>query len=212
MSRKLKEKADAVLATERGTIHKARGADVSIALAYPNTYHVGMSNLGVHQIYSVLNARPDTVCERVFLPDDEDIEEYRKTGTKLFTLESKRPVKDFDVLAFSVSFEQDYLNILQILDLSGIPIDKKDRTEDDPLVMLGGICSFFNPEPLADFFDVILVGEGEEMAGEFVDVYRKTDSKNREDVLRAASIVPGVYVPDFYDVIYEGNIIRAEET
>ncbi len=168
MSRKLKEKADALLAAERGTVHKARGAQVEIVLAYPNTYHVGMSNLGVHQIYSLLNRREDTACERVFLPDEEDIEDYYKTGTKLFTLESKRPVKEFDILAFSVSFEQDYLNILEILRLSGIPLAQEERTDEDPLVLLGGICSFFNPEPLADFFDIVIVGEGEEVMGEFV--------------------------------------------
>ena len=202
MSRKLKEKADALLAAERGTVHKARGVQVELVLAYPNTYHVGMSNLGVHQIYSLLNRREDTACERVFLPDEEDIEDYYKTGTKLFTLESKRPVKEFDILAFSVSFEQDYLNILEILRLSGIPINKLERTDDDPLVVLGGICSFFNPEPLADFFDIAIVGEGEEVVGEFVDAYRESREKGRLEMLRAVGRVPGVYVPEFYHIIY----------
>jgi len=202
MSRKLKEKADALLAAERGTVHKARGAQVELVLAYPNTYHVGMSNLGVHQIYSILNRREDTACERVFLPDEEDIEDYYKTGTKLFTLESKRPVKEFDILAFSVSFEQDYLNILEILRLSGIPLNKEERTDDDPLVVLGGICSFFNPEPLADFFDIAIAGEGEEVVGEFVDAYRESREKGRLEMLRAVGRVPGVYVPEFYDIIY----------
>jgi radical SAM family uncharacterized protein len=209
MSRNLKEKADALVAAERGTVFKARGADVEIALAYPNTYHVGMSNLGVHQIYAVLNSRPDTVCERVFLPDEEDIEEYSRTGTRLFTLESKRPVKEFDILAFSVSFEQDYVNILEMLRLAGIPADKCERGPDDPLVVLGGICSFFNPEPLADFFDIVIVGEGEEVAGEFVDCYKKNRGKGRLELLRAAGGIPGVYVPEFYDVLYhEDGTIR----
>ena len=202
MSRKLKEKIDALLAAEHGTIYKARGAQVEIVLAYPNTYHVGMSNLGVHQIYSLLNRREDTACERVFLPNEEDIEDYYKTGTKLFTLESKRPVKEFGILAFSVSFEQDYLNILEILRLSGIPLDKEERTDEDPLVLLGGICSFFNPEPLADFFDVVIAGEGEEVVGEFVDAYRESREKGRLEMLRAVGRVPGVYVPEFYAVIY----------
>ena len=202
MSRKLKEKIDALLAAEHGTIYKARGAQVEIVLAYPNTYHVGMSNLGVHQIYSLLNRREDTACERVFLPDEDDIEDYYKTGTKLFTLESKRPVKEFGILAFSVSFEQDYLNILEILRLSGIPLDKEERTDEDPLVLLGGICSFFNPETLADFFDVVISGEGEEVVGEFVDAYRESREKGRLEMLRAVGRVPGVYVPEFYAVIY----------
>jgi len=202
MTRKLKEKADALLAVERGTISKARDAEVAFALAYPNTYHVGMSNLGVHQIYSILNRRADTACERVFLPDEDDIEEYVKTGTKLFCLESKRLVREFDILAFSVSFEQDYLNLLEILHLSGIPADKRERTEDDPLVVLGGICSFFNPEPLTDFVDLVIVGEGEEVVGEFIDAYKTNREKGRPGLLSALSRIPGIYVPEFYEVIY----------
>jgi radical SAM family uncharacterized protein len=202
MSRKLMKHAEALLAAERGTILKARDAEVSIALAYPNTYHVGMSNLGVHQIYAVLNRRADTVCERVFLPDEPDIEEYRKTGTKLFCLESRRPVSEFDILAFSVSFEQDYSNVLEILRLSDIPVDKNERTADDPLVVLGGVCSIFNPEPLTDFIDLVIVGEGEEVAGEFVDAYKTNRRNGRQELLRALSRVPGVYVPEFYEVLY----------
>ncbi len=213
MSRTLTEKADALLAAERGTIYKARGMDVSVALAYPNTYHVGMSNLGMHQIYSILNSRADTVCERVFLPDEDDIEAYAKTGTNLFSLESKRPVREFDVLAFSVSFEQDYLNVLEMLRLSGIPLLARDRSADDPLLVLGGICSFFNPEPLTDFFDVVIVGEGEEVAGEFIDGYKKTREQGRRELLKAVSRIPGVYVPEFYDVLYhDDGTIRERRT
>jgi len=202
MSRKLKEKVDALLAVERGTIYKAHGADVKIALVYPNTYHVGMSNLGVHQIYSILNSRADTACERVFLPDKEDIDEYNKTGTKLFSLESKRPMREFDIIAFSVSFEHDYLNMLEILRLASIPALKRDRSGDDPLVILGGICSFFNPEPLTDFIDVVISGEGEEVVSEFIDAYRENRGKNRLGMLRAVSRIPGVYVPEFYEIEY----------
>ncbi|HXY61628.1 MAG TPA: TIGR03960 family B12-binding radical SAM protein [Nitrospirota bacterium] len=205
MSRKITDKIDALLAAERGTIYKARGADVEVALAYPNTYHVGMSNLGVHQIYAALNSRRDTVCERVFLPDEEDYVEYERSGTKLFCLESRRPVRDFDILAFSVSFEQDYLNILAILGLAGIPLQKIDRTADDPLIVLGGICSFFNPEPLTDFFDVVIVGEGEEVTHEFVDVFKGNRGRERNKLLRELSRIPGVYVPEFYDVLYHEN-------
>ncbi|HEX9020004.1 MAG TPA: TIGR03960 family B12-binding radical SAM protein [Nitrospirota bacterium] len=208
MSRKLRDKTDALLAAERGTVVKPR-AEVSVALAYPNTYHVGMSNLGVHRIYSLMNDRPDTVCERVFLPDGRDLEEYARTGTALFALESKRPVKEFDILAFSVSFEQDYLNILEMLRLAGIGVDKRDRAEGAPLVVLGGICSFFNPEPLADFFDCVLVGEGEELSGEFIAVFRDNRRKDRKELLKALSGIPGVYVPEFYEVLYrEDGTIR----
>jgi len=209
MSRKLKGKADALLAAERGTILKARDAEVTVALAYPNTYHIGMSNLGVHQIYSLLNRRADTACERVFLPDEDDVEAYEKTGTKLFCLESKRLVREFDILAFSVSFEQDYVNVLTLLHLSGIPADKRERTGEDPLVILGGICSFFNPEPLTDFVDLVIVGEGEEVVGEFIDAYTSNREKGRRELLAALSRIPGIYVPEFYEVIYsEDGTIR----
>jgi len=205
MSRGLKEKAEALLAAERGTVFKARGADVEVALAYPNTYHVGMSNLGVHQIYSVLNQRRDTACERVFLPGEEDLPEYGRLGMRLFSLESQRPVRDFDILAFSVSFEQDYVNVLEMLRLAGISPEKADRTSGDPLLVLGGICSFFNPEPLADLFDVVIVGEGEEVAGEFLDVYKANRDKGRQELLRALCPIPGVYIPEFYEVTYNDD-------
>jgi radical SAM family uncharacterized protein len=212
MSQRLKEKIDALLAVERGTVYKAHGSEVEIALAYPNTYHVGMSNLGLHQIYSVLNNRPDTACERAFLPDQENREEYYRTNTSLFTLESKREVKGFDILAFSVSFEQDYLNIIEMLHLSGISLNKKEREHDDPLLIFGGACSFFNPEPLADFFDAVIVGEGESVIGEFVDVYKKNRGKDRLELLRALCRIPGVYVPEFYDVLYhEAGSITARK-
>jgi radical SAM family uncharacterized protein len=198
----LKEKAKALLAVEQGAVFKAGGADVEIALAYPNTYHVGMSNLGMHQVYSILNQRDDTSCERMFLPDEDDILEFDRSNTKLFSLERQRPVRDFDILAFSVSFEHDYLNVLEILRLAGIPADKKERGPDDPLLVLGGICTFFNPEPLSGFFDVAIVGEGEEIAGEFIDVYKANRGKERRELLHALCRVSGVYIPEFYEVLY----------
>jgi len=186
-------------------VYKAYGAEVEIALAYPNTYHIGMSNLGMHQIYSILNKRDDTSCERVFLPDAEDIEEYESSNTKLFSLESKRPVSGFDILAFSVSFEQDYLNILKMLRLAGIPLNKERRTGEHPFVVLGGICSFFNPEPLTDFFDLIIVGEGEEVVGELIDLFKANLGRERREILMAGSLIPGVYVPEFYEVLFNDD-------
>jgi radical SAM family uncharacterized protein len=209
MTRRIREKREALLAAERGTVYKACGAEVEVALAYPNTYHVGMSNLGVHQIYAVLNSRPDTACERVFLPDEEDRGEYSGSNMSLVTLESGRSLKAFDILAFSVSFEQDYLNILEMLALSGISCDKRERTPDDPLVIFGGACSFFNPEPLADFFDAVIVGEGEEITGEFINTYKQNRGKGRAELLQSFGGIPGVYVPEFYDVDYhEDGTIR----
>ncbi len=205
MQRRMNEKIEALLSRERGTVYKARGAAVNVALAYPNTYHVGMSNLGVHQIYRILNSRPDTACERVFLPDPGDRESFEAGGTKLFGMESRRPVRDFDILAFSVSFEQDYLNILDMLRLAGIPAMRDERGEEFPLVVLGGICSFFNPEPLADFFDAIIVGEGEDVAGELIDCYKAHAAAGRVELLRRAAAIPGVYIPGFYDVHYRSD-------
>ncbi len=210
MSRKLEEKIGRLLAGERGVVYKPGGADVEVALAYPNTYHIGMSNLGIHRIYSALNSRKDTACERVFLPDRDDLPEYEKTGKRLFTLESRKPVRNADIFAFSVSFEQDYLNVLEMLRLAGIPALKAARSDEDPLVILGGICSFFNPEPLSDFFDAVLVGEGEEMVHEFIDVYRESRDWERRELLRALGRIPGVYVPEFYEVRYAGDGTIAE--
>jgi len=205
MSRGLKEKTESLLAVERGTVFKRGGGDIEVALAYPNTYHVGMSNLGVHQVYAILNRRSDTVCERVFLPDEEDLPEYGRSGTALFALESRRPVRDFDILAFSVSFEQDYLNVLEMLRLAGIAPDKTKRTGEDPLLVLGGICTFFNPEPLADIFDAVIVGEGEEVADEFLDAYKANRGQGRQELLRALCAVPGVYIPEFYEIAYKAD-------
>ncbi len=213
MNRRLREKIDALLAAEQGAVYKPAGAALSVALAYPNTYHVGMSNLGMHQIYSILNHRDDTVCERVFLPDEEDTDEYGPGKERLSALESGRPVTDFDVLAFSVSFEQDYLNVLEMLRLAGIPQEADGRTDADPLVLLGGICSFFNPEPLAEIFDAVIVGEGEEVVNEVATVLRDTKGRDRKERLLSLCRIPGVYVPGFYDVLYrEDGAIEARRT
>jgi radical SAM family uncharacterized protein len=205
MDRRLREKNAALLAAERGTVRKPAGLAATVALAYPNTYHVGMSNLGLHQTYGILNERSDTACERVFLPDEEDLGSYGEGKEPLFSLESGRPAKDFDILAFSVSFEQDYVNVITMLRLAGVPVGAEERGEDDPLVLLGGICGFFNPEPLAGFFDIVVVGEGEEITGELIDVFLAERGKGKRDLLRALSRVPGVYVPSFYEVLYNDD-------
>jgi radical SAM family uncharacterized protein len=187
-----------------------QAAGVSLALAYPNTYHVGMSNLGMQRIYSLLNRRPDTVCERVFLPDADDMEIYRGAGAALVTLEGRRPVRDVDILAFSVSFEQDYLNVLEMLRLAGIRPLQRERTAGDPLLLLGGICTFFNPEPLADFFDAVVVGEAEDAAGEVLDAFIEARGRDRHELLRTLSRVPGVYIPSFYGVRHHPDGTIAE--
>lgn len=191
------EKADRLLSKEKGTVFKEPGGKISICLVYPNTYHVGMSNLGFQAIYTLLNERDDVLCERAFLPDEEDYEEYIRSGAKLFSLESKRPLGGFDIVAFSLSFENDFINIPRILELAKIPVESGERM-GPPLLMAGGICVFSNPEPLAAFFDIFFVGEAEEMLHEFIDVYKKATTK--DDLLRSALGIEGLYVPRFYDV------------
>lgn len=208
MSRKLIEKAESLLSEEKGTIFKDPGGRVNIALIYPNIYSVGMSSLGFQGIYGLLNSFHDVVCERSFLPEPHDIEEYSRTKSELFTLESKRPVSRFDIIAFSVSFENDYPNILKILKMSRIPVRSSERNEFHPLIVLGGVCAFYNPEPLAEFFDICFTGEAEEMLSEFLDVYR--NSGKRELLLENASKIEGIYIPRYYSMQYseDGRILR----
>lgn len=208
MNRKLIEKTDAILSREKGTVFKDAGGKINICLVYPNTYHVGMSNLGFQGIYTLLNERADVVCERAFLPDDEDITEYERTETELFSVESKRPLNRFDIVAFSVSFENDYPNILKILKLSNIPFRLSHRNNLHPLLIFGGVCAFFNPEPLADFFDICFIGEGEEMLQEFLEAYKK--SEGRHELLKKAIQIEGVYVPRFYNVRYSNGVSKRE--
>jgi len=203
MNRKLIEKADTLLSKEKGTIYKDPGGRINICLVYPNNYHVGMSNLGFQGIYGLLNSRNDVVCERAFLPDDSDFDEYVRSGTPVFSLESKRPLNSFDIVAFSVAFENDYPNILKILNISNVPVRSRDRNEYHPLLIAGGVCCFFNPEPIADIFDIIFVGEAEESLDEFMDTYKEV--KVKAEVKKKALKIEGVYVPEFYDISYNND-------
>src|SRR5512135_1255990 len=161
MNEKLLDRAEYLLSREKGTVFKDPGGKINIALVFPNTYSVGMSSLGYQGIYGLLNDIPDVVCERVFLPADSDLEIYGRTKTRLFSLESKRTLDKFDILAFSVSFENDYPNVLKVLKMGHIPLRSIDRGDIGPLVVMGGVCAFYNPEPLADFVDVSFTGEAE---------------------------------------------------
>jgi radical SAM superfamily enzyme YgiQ (UPF0313 family) len=189
------------LASEEGWTLK-RGAELRIALCYPNVYAIGMANLGFQAMYELFNKIPEVSCERVFLPDPAEMREYEKHGTPLLSLESQRPVRDFDVVAFSISFETDYLHMAEMLRLSGVPLWSRDRTRHDPLVLMGGAASFLNPEPIADFTDVIGVGEGEVLGPKLVDIIFEHESKE-EILLALARNGRGFYVPSFYDVTYE---------
>jgi radical SAM superfamily enzyme YgiQ (UPF0313 family) len=153
MSWSLKKKAQALLATEEGAVRKDWGGRISVALVYPNTYALGMSNLGFQTIYQHLNALPDVVCERVFFPDPEDVDEHRRAGIAPFSLESLRPLADFHLVGFSVTYEGDYLNVVRLLQLSGIPTRARARGPAHPLILMGGVCAFSNPEPLAPFME-----------------------------------------------------------
>src|ERR1700675_2064617 len=172
MSWPLKKKVRALVEGEDGVVCKEWGGRVSVALVYPNTYAVGMSNLGFQTIYQHLNALPHAVCERVFFPDPEDVDEYARTGTAPFSLESQRPLTDFDLVGFSITYEGDYINVARLLRMAGLPLRAADRRPSDPVVLMGGVCAFSNPEPMAPFMDAIVVGEGEEAVTELIEPYR----------------------------------------
>jgi radical SAM superfamily enzyme YgiQ (UPF0313 family) len=196
------------LAQERGTITKDWGGKISVALIYPNHYQVAMSNLGFQAVYGILNDNPGIVSERAFLPEEDERALYKRADQALLSLESQRPLRAFDLLAFSVSFENDYPHILTILELSKIPLMSKDRGEDTPLVMAGGVATFMNPEPLAGFIDCFLLGEGEAIVNRFFEVYRYLDlsTVTRHEALRIlAEQVEGVYCPSLYEVAYNAD-------
>jgi radical SAM family uncharacterized protein len=208
-SRKLVQKAKDILEKEKGAVQKPWGGKITICLLYPNSYHVGMSNLGFQTLYQILNTEDDVVCERAFLPEPEDLQEYRNTQTSLFSLESQKPLSRFDILAFSISFENDFLNVLTLLDLAHIPFESRLRDERHPWVIAGGVAVFLNPEPISEFFDLFILGEAEEVVGEFLEVCRQTLSdkgkRKKDDFLRKLGGVEGVYVPKFYQVTYAEN-------
>jgi len=221
MSRAIINSYKEKLAAEEG-YSLEHDTSLRIALCYPNTYGIGMANLGLHTMYELFNRIPDVSCERVFLPDRDEMAEYERTGVRLMSLETQTPLRDFDVIAFSISFETDYLNMARMLQLSGVPVFSSERTDRDPLVVMGGAASFLNPEPIADFTDVIAVGEGEILAFQLVDeVFRVRDlsrdnygaeqakacTLNFKDelLLRLARVGRGFYIPSLYDVIYNDD-------
>lgn len=185
--------------------------EVKIVLVFPNTYYLGMSNLGFQTIFNLLNQRNDTLCERAFLPDKIDLPEYIRTNTSLFSLESQTPLKNFDIIAFSISFELDYLNVLKILTLAKLPLLSKER-DISPLIIAGGATCFLNPEPLADFIDLFILGEGEEILPDFIDKYKEEKSSSKDRVLDNLSKAKGIYVPSLFNIHYtqKGGILKIE--
>ena len=178
--------------------------DVRFAMCFPDVYEIGMSHLGIQILYDMFNRREDVWCERVYSPWVDLDKVMREEHIPLFALESQDPVKEFDFLGITIQYEMCYTNILQILDLSGIPLHAKERTEDDPIVIGGGPCTY-NPEPIAEFFDLFYIGEGETVYDQLLDIYKenKKNGGSRRDYLAKAAEVEGIYVPAFYDVTYK---------
>lgn len=191
------------LSREVGYVRKPHAGRLRVALAFPNTYFVGMSNLGFQTVYRLFNDHPEIVCERVFLPPKQQLQELIASGTRIVSIESQTPVHDFDVFAFSVSFEWDYTNVLTMLRLAGLPPRAVDRTPDHPLILIGGAITFVNPEPLAPFADVIAAGEGEALIPTLAAAMQASTS--RADLLSRLAPERGFYVPSFYDVEYAEN-------
>lgn len=177
--------------------------DVRFCMCFPDVYEIGMSHLGIQILYDMFNQWEDTYCERVYSPWPDLDKIMREKNIPLFALESQQPIKEFDFLGITLQYEMCYTNILQVLDLSGIPLYTKDRTMEDPFVVCGGPCTY-NPEPIADFFDLVYIGEGETSYRELLDKYKewKKSGKSRREFLEIAATVDGIYVPSLYDITY----------
>jgi len=189
--------------------------DVHFAFCFPDVYEVGMSHLGTRIIYDVLNKRDDTFCERCFAPWPDMEDALKESGEKLYSLESKTPLDEFDMVGFTLQHEMSYTNVINMLKLSGIPVYSKDRDGNSPLIIAGGPC-VFNVEPMADFFDVVVLGEGEYITGTIIEKYKEYRDKktSREDFLKGLAKEKGIYIPSLYDVKYTGekfhNIVPAD--
>lgn len=205
MSWLLKQKLQEILSKEKGVKVFPPGLRNEFALVYPNSYHIGMSNLGFHIIYQLINNRVDTACERVFLPEKKLEQEYIRTNTPIMSIENQRPLYEFPLIGFSISFEMDYFNILKILEMGKVHLLAKERTEDEPIIIAGGPCATFNPEPLSEFVDVFVIGEGEEIINNILDTYYQCRNKeySREHTLLALAQISGVYIPRFYEYLYK---------
>ena len=197
---------------EWGEIHKdLNDVHVRVAFCFPDTYEIGMSNVGMRILYGVMNEMDGVWCERVFAPWGDMEDAMRRNDIPLWALESQTPVKEYDMIAFTIGYEMAYSNILNMLDLSGVPLRAKDRPDLKNIVFAGGVCAF-NPEPLADFIDFFSLGEGEESTVEIVELYgkAKAESWDKDTFLREVSKIPGVYVPSFYEHRYNDDGTLAE--
>ena len=182
-------------------------AEQKVAIVYPNTYFVGMSNLGLHIIYEEINLHPSSVCERIFLPEKKELDVYDKTKTPLMSVETQRPMHQFDVVAFDVTFEMDYFHIPLMLRYGRVPVMSEDRTGFDPIVIAGGPCATFNPEPFADFIVAFIIGEGEGIVTAVLERIRngREHGESREETIAGLAQIDGVYVPVLYTPQYDDN-------
>ncbi len=182
------------IGNELNAVHKTHKDKIKIALSYPDTYEIGMSNLGLQILYHILNLRPDIVAERFYSPWPDMEEKMKESGIPLFSLESWAPIKDFDIIGFSVQNELTYTNVLNMLSLAGLPLMRKDRNGSHPLIIAGGACTN-NPEPLSDFIDAFVIGDGEEVILEIVETYNNCKDISRNVLLQSLAKIPGIYVP-----------------
>lgn len=203
MSWKIKNYLQELRAQEEGALVYPPGLRHPVAFVYPNVYHLGMSNLGMHILYQMINARGDSACERFFLPERRLIEEHVKSKTPLLSVETGKPLADFAVIFVMLSFEMDYDNLLTVLDLGNIKLRAAERNQREPLVIIGGPCATFNPEPLAAVADAFVIGEGEETVQRILDVIHNGSSK--EERLAKLAALPGVYVPSLYEAEYDAQ-------
>ncbi len=205
---KLKQRQQKWLEGEKGTVLKDWGGKMRIALVFPNRYAVGMSNLGFQFVYDALNRFENVVCERVFYPEPEDLPLVSKFPGGLLSVESQRPLLDFDMVAFSVPYENDCTNIVEMLQLAAIPARARDRTEAHPLISGGGVALFLNPEPLAPFFDFMFIGEAESLLPEFIDFWKQFENStpSRPEILKELGrSIEGIYVPSFYEPMFNSD-------
>jgi len=214
MTRALRQNQRARLASETHLDPSARGHGglLSVCLVSPSRYRTGMSSLGFQTVYALLSRSTHIRCERAFLPERDELEEYRRSGTPLLSLESQRPLADFDLIAFSTSFEPDYLNIPILLKLARLPLYSAERSENDPLLIAGGAAFFINPEPVADFFDAICIGEGEDIIPPLVAALLSPELAGRPGLLAALCSIPGIYVPALYQPQYDGDRLLGYES
>ena len=203
MQRDLHQTYKNLLAGEHGSSFNFR-KEIRFALVYPSTYYLGMSSLGVQVIHSILNQREETSCERAFIPEAQTLRKLKQSGTCLFSFETQTPLNQFDLIGFSISFESDYVNIPLALEMAKIPPLAEERSDAHPLIIAGGINIAYNPEPIAYFIDVFIVGEAELTIHSLMDIFRnwKGSTGSKKDLLRELAKVPGLYIPRFYEVDY----------